>query len=98
MEPSTIIGTVGVSLLLLAYFLNLFRLIRQSSLAYIVLNIFGAAIACVASIMIEFVPFIVLEIIWVIVGLAGIYGYYRNKNRRGPHEAPFTLDPDRINW
>ena len=45
MEPSTLIGTVGVSLLLLAFLLNLFKLIKEDSVTYIVMNILGAAIA-----------------------------------------------------
>lgn len=96
MEPSTLIGTVGVSLLLLAFLLNLFKLIDVESLPYIVINILGAAIACVASILIDFIPFVVLEIIWVVVGLAGLYKHYRKKNGMAEYNAPFALDTDRL--
>ncbi len=92
MEPSTIIGTAGVSLLLIAYFLNLFKIVSQGSLLYILLNILGAAIACVASVLIDFVPFIVLEIIWVIVGFAGIYSYFRKKDDDKDMKIPFRLN------
>ena len=90
MEPSTIIGTVGVSLLLLAFLLNLFRIIKEDSLPYIVMNILGAGTACIASIMINFIPFIVLEVIWVLVGLAGFFNYFRK--RRSKDQAIFRLD------
>lgn len=92
MELSTIMGTVGVSLLLLAFFLNLFRIIPESSLSYILLNIFGAGTACVASVMIEFIPFIVLEVIWVVVGLFGLIKYFRLRNMQNNKQAPFRLD------
>jgi len=75
MEASTIFGTVGVSLLLMAFLLNLFKVLKEDSLPYILLNIGGAAIACVASVLIEFVPFIVLEVIWTLVGVAGLIRY-----------------------
>ena len=85
------IGTVGVSLLLLAFLLNLFKIVSEGSLTYIVLNILGAAIACVASILIEFIPFIVLEVIWVLVGLAGLYKSFHR--RKGVDRTiPFKLD------
>jgi predicted membrane protein len=81
MELSTIIGTVGVSLLLLAFLLNLFRIIKEDSLSYILLNIGGAAIACIASVMIEFVPFIVLEVIWTLVGIVGLIKYIGKRSK-----------------
>jgi hypothetical protein len=90
MEPSTIIGTVGVSLLLLAFLLNLFGIIKEDSLPYIIMNIMGAGTACIASVMINFIPFIVLEVIWVLVGLAGLYKYYRRTKMK--EQALFRLD------
>jgi hypothetical protein len=91
MELSTAIGTVGVSLLLLAFLLNLFRIVSEESLAYIILNIFGAGIACIASIMIEFVPFIVLEIIWVLVGVAGLIKYFIKRRRSASASLPLRI-------
>ncbi len=85
------IGTVGVSLLLLAFLLNLFKIVSEESLTYIVLNILGAAIACVASVLIEFIPFIVLEVIWVLVGLAGLYKLF-SKGKDVKWITPFKLD------
>ena len=72
MEISTIIGSLGVGLLLVAFLLNLFKFVSQESRMYIVLNIFGAGVACIASVMIWFVPFIILELIWMGVGIAGL--------------------------
>ena len=72
MSISNIIGSTGVALLLIAYFLNLFKFVRQGSTVYGVLNAAGAGLACYASILIGFVPFVVLEGIWAVVALAGI--------------------------
>jgi hypothetical protein len=71
-ETSTLIGSIGVSLLLLAFFLNLFGLISQKKYPYILLNILGAALAGYASWMIDFMPFVVLEGIWTLVSVFGL--------------------------
>jgi hypothetical protein len=65
-----IIGFVGVALLLVAFFLNLFRLVSAESLPYLGLNLAGAALACASSYLIDFLPFVLLEGTWAIV--AGI--------------------------
>ena len=70
MNASSMVGSLGVILLLLAFFLNLFRYIKQESNTYILLNITGAAISCYASYLINYLPFIVLEAIWCIVAIA----------------------------
>jgi hypothetical protein len=91
MELSTIIGTVGVSLLLVAFLLNLFKIFPEDSLPYILMNILGASIACMASVLIDFIPFVVLEVIWVMAGLAGLARYYVKRIRRLNTTAPFRL-------
>jgi hypothetical protein len=63
------IGFLGVSILLLAFLLNLLKKISQESQVYIVLNLVGAGLACIASILIEYVPFIILEAVWTIISL-----------------------------
>jgi len=69
MNLSDWIGFIGVSILLLAFLLNLLKKISQDSYTYILLNLFGAGLACVASILIEYVPFIILEGAWTLVSL-----------------------------
>lgn len=72
MNTNDIIGTIGVGLILMAYFLNMFSLIKKEGILYYVLNIIGAAIACFASILISFWPFIILEGTWAIVSVIGL--------------------------
>jgi len=59
-----IVGTVGVALLLAAFFLNQFGYVKAESRRYQSLNASGAALACYASYLIGFAPFVVLEAIW----------------------------------
>ncbi len=72
MDFSTIIGSLGVTLLLFAFALNLFKLIKQDNLFYMLLNIIGAALSCYASVLIEYMPFIILEGTWALVALFGL--------------------------
>lgn len=64
---ATLVGSIGVGLLLLAFFMNLFKLLRADGYLYILLNLFGGALACLSSWMIDFIPFVVLEGTWAFV-------------------------------
>ena len=66
-----IIGTIGVGLILLAYFLNIFNLLSKENKVFFLLNIAGAGLACYASWMIDYWPFVVLEGTWFLVSVAG---------------------------
>ncbi|MGK0253978.1 MAG: hypothetical protein ACI9OE_001463 [Mariniflexile sp.] len=72
MAYNDIIGTFGVGLILVAYFLNIKTLIPKDGLLYFVLNIIGAGLACYASVLINYTPFIILEATWVLVSIWGL--------------------------
>lgn len=67
MQTSTLIATIGVSLLLLAFLANLIKLQKQNDLIYLLMNFTGAALACYASYLIDFLPFVILEGTWAAV-------------------------------
>lgn len=71
-DHATILGSAGVALLLLAFFLNLLRRLRADGLAYLTLNLFGAGLACYSSYLIDFMPFVVLEGTWAIVAAVAL--------------------------
>ena len=79
MQTSDIIATIGVSLLLLAFFLQVFKFIQTESAIYGWLNLFGAAIAVYASWLIPFIPFVVLESVWSLVAIYGLIKIYSKK-------------------
>ena len=72
------IGFAGVSILLVAYFLNLVNKIDKDGVAYAALNLIGGAVACTASIRLHFVPFIILETAWTLVSAAALIKSLRN--------------------
>lgn len=69
MSLSDWLATLGVTLLLLAFALNVAKKLNASSKIYLALNVFGAGLAGVSSYMIGFWPFVVLEAVWVIASL-----------------------------
>jgi hypothetical protein len=85
---ATLVGSVGVSLLLLAFFLNLFKLLRVDGYPYIVLNMIGGSLACLSSWMIDFMPFVVLEGTWAAVAAVALVKKLTGTRRAGPENAP----------
>lgn len=77
-----IIGLIGVCILLVAFFLNLTGKMHKDSFVYILLNIVGAGIACLASVLINYMPFILLEGTWTLVSVWGLINYYKTKKAR----------------
>lgn len=66
------IGFFGVSLLLAAFFLNLWKLMKPEGHPYILLNLCGASMSGFASYLVKFMPFVLLEGVWALVALAGL--------------------------
>ncbi|MFC4723590.1 hypothetical protein ACFO5O_14770 [Geojedonia litorea] len=69
------IGFLGVFQILLAYVLNSIGNITNKGLVFILLNLIGATMACVASILLNYWPFIILEGIWALVSLYALFNY-----------------------
>ena len=69
------IGFLGVALLLVAFFLNLAGMVQKDSLVYLLLNLAGAALACLASVMLDYLPFVILEGCWTLVSAYGLVKY-----------------------
>ena len=76
------VGFAGVFILLIAFLLNLIGKIGKSGLAYPLLNVIGAGLACLASYLIRYFPFVILEGTWTVVSAAALINYFsRAKNR-----------------
>jgi hypothetical protein len=71
------IGFTGVTILLLAFFLNLRGKLSQNDLPYIIMNIIGAGLAGLASVLINYIPFVILEGAWTLVSIAALVKYFR---------------------
>ena len=69
---ASVIGSAGVTLLLVAFFLNLVKVMRSDGWLYLAMNLVGASLACYSSHLIRFMPFVVLEGTWAGVAAIGI--------------------------
>lgn len=78
MENSDWLGTIGVSLLLIAFFLNLSKKLNTENPIYGILNIAGAGLCGLSAYLISFYPFVVLESVWVLVSA---YALFKNVPR-----------------
>lgn len=72
MNTNDWIGTIGVGLILIAYFCSTFNWVSSKSRVFFLLNTIGAALACFASYLIDYWPFVVLEGTWTLVSLIGL--------------------------
>jgi hypothetical protein len=71
------IGSIGVAILLIAFALNLSGIVAARVPTYLALNFVGGAMACTASVLIGFLPFVVLEGVWTLVAGASLIGAVR---------------------
>ena len=72
------IGFLGVFQILLAYVLQVLGKLKAEDLAFILLNFIGASLACLASILMKYIPFIILEAVWALVSLVSLIKYWRS--------------------
>lgn len=77
LQGSDLIGINGVAILLIAFFLNLVGWLKMDSRLYLFLNFIGAALACAASLIINYLPFVVLEGVWSLVALISLLRTFR---------------------
>lgn len=77
------LGFAGVFMILVAYFLNLRGWLSVDHLVYVILNCIGAFLACLASIIMEYLPFVLLEGTWFLVSAVALWRRFRGARTRG---------------
>ena len=82
---SDMIGSAGVVLMLFAFLLNILDKLNNDHPLYIILNIIGGILACTASCMIQYEPFIILEGTWTLISTWALYDYFK-KRKNGKTE------------
>lgn len=85
MTISDMIGSAGVALMLFAFLLNILDRLDNDHPLYITLNIIGGILACTASCMIQYKPFIILESTWTLISIWALYDYFK-KRKNGKRE------------
>jgi hypothetical protein len=69
---SDIIGTIGVTVLLIAFVLNQRRALSEHSRSFLGMNLIGAILCAVSAWLVKFYPFLVLESVWAVVAGWGL--------------------------
>lgn len=59
-----IVGSAGVFLLLLAFALNLLKILSESYPLYLLMNLLGAMMAAWYAYNEQIIPFVILELVW----------------------------------
>ncbi len=72
MTLSDIIGTLGVSMLLIAFVLNQRRTISEHSRSFLTMNMIGALLCAYSAWLVRFMPFVVLETVWALFAAWGL--------------------------
>jgi len=81
-----IIGTLGVALILLCYFLIQVGKLTAENLSYSIINMIGASLI-LFSLYYEFnFASVLIESFWVVISLIGISRYYMNSAARAVRE------------
>lgn len=81
MNMTDLAGSIGVSLLLLAFVLNLFFKVSKDGLFYLSLNLIGASLACLASVLLVYWPFIILEGVWALFSGFAVWRILMNNGK-----------------
>ena len=82
MSTADLIGCAGVSLLLIAFALNLAKRLRTDSVLYLALNTVGSMLAAVSSYLIGFWPFIILQLVWMLSSAVMLFRNLTNQHTR----------------
>ena len=69
---STIIGSLGVGLILMAFAALHLQHASPTGRMYLAANAIGAGLACLSSMMIGFLPFVILEGVWCAIAVDGL--------------------------
>ena len=72
LHTNDLIGFIGVAILLVAFLLNLLGKISREGWLYILMNTTGGGLACLASWLINYLPFVILEGTWMLVSILAL--------------------------
>ena len=67
------IGLTGMSLILIAFVMNQIHKWKDISLTYDIVNVIGAGLLVIYSIMIQSYPFLILNSVWTLVSLRDVF-------------------------
>ena len=86
-----IIGWTGAFLLLLAYFLLVHKDLTSRSKLYQLLNILGALMLALNTLVLKAYPSFLTNLIWVMIGLYGLFHIARLRKLKDYEKQEFII-------
>jgi hypothetical protein len=80
-ELTLLIGFIGMGLILIAFLMNQMHKWNQDSIKYDLINLIGSGFLCFYSLMINSIPFLVLNLVWFLFSLKDVIKFLTNRNR-----------------
>ena len=81
------IGLIGVTLILIGYFLIQTNKITSMDILYPLLNLMGATLLLISLFHNWNTPSVIIELFWIAISLYGIYTILRNRRKGTPPDA-----------
>ena len=82
MEIANSIGIIGVSLVLVAYFMNQVQVVSACSLNYSLLNLVGAILILYSLFHHWNLASVIIECAWILISLIGLARYMKAKGQK----------------
>ncbi|MBI5415107.1 hypothetical protein HZA38_06380 [Candidatus Peregrinibacteria bacterium] len=83
MDSTTLIGTTGATIVLIAFILSQFRIWNNEYFIYDFCNFLGSALLVCYALLLSSLPFLILNAVWAIVSLKDVYtDLVRNSKRK----------------
>ena len=70
---SLIIGIIGATIILIAFFMNQIGKWKTDDLVYDLVNTVGSGILIVYAVILQSIPFIILNGVWALVSLRDVF-------------------------
>ncbi|MEO0581857.1 MAG: ACT domain-containing protein [Bacteroidota bacterium] len=91
MQTVDLIGACGVFMILCAFVLQLSGYLQKGQPAYLLLNFVGGTLACTASVLMEYIPFIILEGFWALISLGALAKLMRGVETKNSTSLAYLL-------
>jgi len=73
MTTADFVSSAGVTFILAAFALSTMKKLDANGRVYFTLNVAGGALACAGAWLVGSIPFVVLELVWTMVALFGLF-------------------------
>ncbi len=80
MDPVTILGIFGATLILIGFAMNQFGIWKTTSFSYDCINLAGGLVLILYAVLIESLPFIILNGVWTLVAFRDVATFLIKKD------------------